>query len=177
MPLRRDPYQQLPEVGHQLRDFGGTVDSEVVCEAPRVSSRVPLEVSPAEELCTVRSRYNCSRHSRTSGGSPVRGCRATSRAGSSPVTSAAGRAGFPPWGQGGPHLLRQAAAAADAGVPQLGYEQLRAAYEEAAALLGHEPGALEHAVWRFRAGLGACWDSSRSGAARSPPGRRRPGVV
>ncbi|MFD9013555.1 hypothetical protein [Streptomyces sp. NPDC059552] len=47
--------------------------------------------------------------------------------------------------------------AADAGVPQLGYGQLRAAYEEAAALLGHEPGALEHAVWRAGAGLDAAW--------------------
>ncbi|MFJ7587808.1 hypothetical protein ACIQZO_10540 [Streptomyces sp. NPDC097617] len=41
-----------------------------------------------------------------------------------------------------------------AGVPDLGYEQLRTAYEEAAALLGHEPGGLEHAVWRFRSGFG-----------------------
>ncbi|MFD9262678.1 hypothetical protein [Streptomyces sp. NPDC059538] len=49
--------------------------------------------------------------------------------------------------------------AADAGVPQLGYGQLRAAYEEAAALLGHEPGALEHAVWRAGAGLDAAWAS------------------
>ncbi|WP_405532758.1 hypothetical protein OG592_35805 [Streptomyces avidinii] len=44
--------------------------------------------------------------------------------------------------------------AADAGVPNLGYGQLRAAYEEAAALLDHEPGALEHAVWRFRSAIG-----------------------
>ncbi|MEU1456837.1 hypothetical protein [Streptomyces avermitilis] len=40
--------------------------------------------------------------------------------------------------------------AADAGVSGLKYEQLRAAYEETAVLLGHEPGGLEHAVWRFR---------------------------
>ncbi|WP_329312388.1 hypothetical protein OG723_02410 [Streptomyces sp. NBC_01278] len=42
--------------------------------------------------------------------------------------------------------------AADAGVPGLGYEQLRAVYEEAAALLGHERGGLEHAVWRYVSG-------------------------
>ncbi|GHB53181.1 hypothetical protein GCM10010347_23970 [Streptomyces cirratus] len=42
--------------------------------------------------------------------------------------------------------------AADAGVRGLGYQQLQAVYEEAAALLGHEPGGLEHAVWRFKAG-------------------------
>ncbi|MER5227944.1 hypothetical protein [Streptomyces flaveus] len=40
--------------------------------------------------------------------------------------------------------------AADAGVSSLRYEQLRAAYEQTAALLGHEPGGLEHAVWRFK---------------------------
>ncbi|MET7854673.1 hypothetical protein ABZT48_42435 [Streptomyces avermitilis] len=40
--------------------------------------------------------------------------------------------------------------AADAGVSGLKYEQLRAVYEETAVLLGHEPGGLEHAVWRFR---------------------------
>ncbi|MFE9559316.1 hypothetical protein ACFYMW_39885 [Streptomyces sp. NPDC006692] len=45
--------------------------------------------------------------------------------------------------------------AADAGVPGLRYEQLRAVYEEAAALLGHEQGGLEHAVWRYHSG-GAC---------------------
>ncbi|WP_230211243.1 HhH-GDP family DNA glycosylase [Streptomyces kaniharaensis] len=40
--------------------------------------------------------------------------------------------------------------AADAGIPDLGYEQLRAVYESTAAVLGHEPGGLEHAVWRFK---------------------------
>lgn len=40
--------------------------------------------------------------------------------------------------------------AADAGVTGLRYTELRAAYEEAAAALGHEPGRLEHAVWRFK---------------------------
>jgi hypothetical protein len=40
--------------------------------------------------------------------------------------------------------------AADAGVMELRYNELRAAYEEAAAVLGHEPGGLEHAVWRFK---------------------------
>ncbi|MFD8382425.1 hypothetical protein ACFV2X_28600 [Streptomyces sp. NPDC059679] len=40
--------------------------------------------------------------------------------------------------------------AADAGVSGLGYEQLRAVYEKTAAILGHEPGGLEHAVWRFK---------------------------
>ncbi|WP_328923840.1 hypothetical protein OG429_03825 [Streptomyces sp. NBC_00190] len=40
--------------------------------------------------------------------------------------------------------------AADAGVPDLGYEQLRAVYESTAAVLGHEPGGLEHAIWRFK---------------------------
>lgn len=40
--------------------------------------------------------------------------------------------------------------AADAGVSGLKYEQLRAAYEQTAALLGQEPGGLEHAVWRFK---------------------------
>ncbi|MER7533832.1 hypothetical protein ABTX77_03460 [Streptomyces sp. NPDC097704] len=44
--------------------------------------------------------------------------------------------------------------AAAAGVAGLSYEELRAAYEEAAALLGHEPGGLEHAVWRFKAQAG-----------------------
>ncbi|MFF3014078.1 hypothetical protein [Streptomyces sp. NPDC057939] len=44
--------------------------------------------------------------------------------------------------------------AANAGVPGLPYEQLRAAYEEAAALLGHEPGGMEHAVWRFTSHAG-----------------------
>ncbi|MFD8134957.1 HhH-GDP family DNA glycosylase [Streptomyces mirabilis] len=42
--------------------------------------------------------------------------------------------------------------AADAGVPDLRYEQLRAVYEEAAAILGHDQGGLEHAVWRYRSG-------------------------
>lgn len=41
--------------------------------------------------------------------------------------------------------------AAGAGLTDLRYGPLRAAYEEAAALLGHAPGALEHAVWRFGA--------------------------
>jgi hypothetical protein len=40
--------------------------------------------------------------------------------------------------------------AVDAGVPDLPYDQLRAVYEEAAALLGHDKGGLEHAVWRHR---------------------------
>ncbi|GAA2512758.1 hypothetical protein GCM10010406_55820 [Streptomyces thermolineatus] len=40
--------------------------------------------------------------------------------------------------------------AADAGVPDLPYDQLRAAYEEAAALLGHDKGGLEHAIWRHK---------------------------
>ncbi|MGY5118332.1 hypothetical protein ACWC2H_21110 [Streptomyces sp. 900105755] len=40
--------------------------------------------------------------------------------------------------------------AVDADVTSLGYEELQAAYEETAAVLGHEPGALEHAVWRFK---------------------------
>ncbi|MFB7454851.1 hypothetical protein [Streptomyces sp. NPDC056194] len=40
--------------------------------------------------------------------------------------------------------------AADAGVPDLRYEQLRAVYEEAAVLLGHDKGALEHAIWRYK---------------------------
>ncbi|MFB6528786.1 hypothetical protein [Streptomyces sp. NPDC056399] len=42
--------------------------------------------------------------------------------------------------------------AADAGVPALPYEQLRTVYEEAAALLGHDRGGLEHAVWRYGSG-------------------------
>ncbi|MFD9339564.1 hypothetical protein ACFWBF_35065 [Streptomyces sp. NPDC060028] len=42
--------------------------------------------------------------------------------------------------------------AADAGVPVLPYEQLRAVYEEAAALLGHDRGGLEHAIWRSQSG-------------------------
>ncbi|MFF6888085.1 hypothetical protein ACFY9F_33425 [Streptomyces sp. NPDC012421] len=42
--------------------------------------------------------------------------------------------------------------AEDAGVPALPYEQLRAVYEEAAALLGHDRGGLEHAVWRSKPG-------------------------
>ncbi|MFF0562015.1 hypothetical protein [Streptomyces sp. NPDC004266] len=40
--------------------------------------------------------------------------------------------------------------AADAGVPDLPYEQLRVVYEEAAVFLGHDRGALEHAVWRYK---------------------------
>ncbi|WP_180289410.1 MULTISPECIES: hypothetical protein [Streptomyces] len=44
--------------------------------------------------------------------------------------------------------------AVDAGVAGLRYEELRAAYEEAAAVLGHEPGGLEHAVWRFKSQAG-----------------------
>jgi hypothetical protein len=40
--------------------------------------------------------------------------------------------------------------AADADVTGLQYEELRAVYEEAAAALGHEPGGMEHAVWRFK---------------------------
>ncbi|MGQ4727713.1 hypothetical protein ACUN3E_08625 [Streptomyces sp. Ju416(a)] len=42
--------------------------------------------------------------------------------------------------------------AADAGVPDLPYEQLRTVYEEAAALLGHDRGGLEHAIWRSKSG-------------------------
>ncbi|MFE5010628.1 hypothetical protein ACFRJ3_39490 [Streptomyces sp. NPDC056696] len=42
--------------------------------------------------------------------------------------------------------------AVDAGIPSLRYEQLRAVYEEAAVLLGHEQGGLEHAVWRYQPG-------------------------
>ncbi|MEU2837113.1 hypothetical protein ABZ776_08435 [Streptomyces sp. NPDC007076] len=42
--------------------------------------------------------------------------------------------------------------AADAGVPGLRYEQLRAVYEEAAVLLGHDHGGLEHAIWRYKSG-------------------------
>ncbi|MFE2292988.1 hypothetical protein [Streptomyces sp. NPDC059452] len=41
--------------------------------------------------------------------------------------------------------------AVEAGVPDLPYGQLRAVYEEAAALLGHDRGGLEHAVWRHGA--------------------------
>ncbi|MEU8795015.1 hypothetical protein [Streptomyces sp. NPDC048643] len=44
--------------------------------------------------------------------------------------------------------------AVDAGVGLLGYEELRTAYEEAAAALGCEPGGLEHAVWRFKSRAG-----------------------
>ncbi|MGW7287931.1 hypothetical protein ACWGH4_20860 [Streptomyces sp. NPDC054847] len=40
--------------------------------------------------------------------------------------------------------------AADASFPDLPYDQLRAVYEEAAALLGHDKGGLEHAVWRHK---------------------------
>lgn len=42
--------------------------------------------------------------------------------------------------------------AADAGVPDLRYEHLRAVYEEAATLLRHERSGLEHAVWRYKSG-------------------------
>ncbi|MGW7530094.1 hypothetical protein [Streptomyces sp. NPDC054783] len=42
--------------------------------------------------------------------------------------------------------------AADAGLPNLSYQELRCVYEETAHLLGHEPGALEHAVWGSKAG-------------------------
>ncbi|MER6803106.1 MULTISPECIES: hypothetical protein [Streptomyces] len=41
--------------------------------------------------------------------------------------------------------------AVEAGVPDLPYDQVRAVYEEGAVLLGHDKGALEHAVWRHRA--------------------------
>lgn len=44
--------------------------------------------------------------------------------------------------------------AADAGVSDLRYEQLRAVYESTATGLGHEPGGLEHAVWRFKSQAG-----------------------
>ncbi|MFJ8162163.1 hypothetical protein ACIRBY_14690 [Streptomyces sp. NPDC096136] len=44
--------------------------------------------------------------------------------------------------------------AADAGVPSLGYERLRTAYEEAATLLGHDKAGLEHAVWRYTRAAG-----------------------
>ncbi|WP_190040152.1 hypothetical protein [Streptomyces fructofermentans] len=40
--------------------------------------------------------------------------------------------------------------AVDAGVPNLPYDQLRAVYEEAAAILGHDKSGLEHTVWRYR---------------------------
>ncbi|MFJ7071233.1 hypothetical protein [Streptomyces sp. NPDC098781] len=40
--------------------------------------------------------------------------------------------------------------AAEAGASGLSYAQLKAAYEEAAVLLGHEPGGFEHAVWRHK---------------------------
>jgi hypothetical protein len=40
--------------------------------------------------------------------------------------------------------------AVDASIPSLRYEQLRAVYEGAAVLLGHEQGGLEHAVWRYQ---------------------------
>ncbi|MFD3872014.1 hypothetical protein [Streptomyces sp. NPDC058623] len=42
--------------------------------------------------------------------------------------------------------------AAHVGVPNLPYERLRTAYEEAAVLLGHEPAGMEHAVWRRMSG-------------------------
>ncbi len=40
--------------------------------------------------------------------------------------------------------------ATQAGLSDLRYEQLRAAYEEAATLLGHDQSGLEHAVWRHQ---------------------------
>ncbi|MGW3031217.1 hypothetical protein ACWDCB_08265 [Streptomyces sp. NPDC001178] len=40
--------------------------------------------------------------------------------------------------------------ATDAGISGLSYEQLRAVYEATATVLGHEPGGLEHAIWRFK---------------------------
>ncbi|MER6068309.1 hypothetical protein ABT187_05515 [Streptomyces sp. NPDC001817] len=40
--------------------------------------------------------------------------------------------------------------ATDAGISGLTFQQLQAVYEETAALLGHEPGGFEHAVWRFK---------------------------
>jgi hypothetical protein len=40
--------------------------------------------------------------------------------------------------------------AVDAGVSGLPYEQLRAVYEETAAVLGHERSGLEHAVWQYK---------------------------
>ncbi|MFF4442613.1 hypothetical protein [Streptomyces sp. NPDC001621] len=42
--------------------------------------------------------------------------------------------------------------AKNAEIPDLPYAQLRAVYEEAAALLGHDQGGLEHAVWRHQSG-------------------------
>ncbi|MEU9144009.1 hypothetical protein [Streptomyces sp. NPDC048349] len=45
------------------------------------------------------------------------------------------------------HLRRFAA---EAGISVLGYEQLRALYEEAAEHLGHDRAGLEHAVWRLK---------------------------
>ncbi|MCB5163794.1 hypothetical protein LG634_02910 [Streptomyces bambusae] len=42
--------------------------------------------------------------------------------------------------------------AAEAGIPDLPYAELRGVYEEAAVLLGHEPGGLDHAVWRYVSG-------------------------
>ncbi|MEU4256181.1 hypothetical protein AB0B42_01130 [Streptomyces fradiae] len=44
--------------------------------------------------------------------------------------------------------------AVDAGITDLRYEALRATYEETAAILGHEAGGLEHAVWRFKSQAG-----------------------
>ncbi|MEU1631111.1 hypothetical protein ABZ746_38910 [Streptomyces sp. NPDC020096] len=40
--------------------------------------------------------------------------------------------------------------AADAGISLPRYEQLQAVYEETATILRHEPGGLEHAVWRLK---------------------------
>ncbi|MET7843217.1 hypothetical protein ABZT45_32345 [Streptomyces sp. NPDC005356] len=40
--------------------------------------------------------------------------------------------------------------AAEAGLPGFSYAQLRALYEEAATVLGHDYAGLEHAVWRFK---------------------------
>ncbi|WP_201305808.1 hypothetical protein [Streptomyces sp. GF20] len=41
--------------------------------------------------------------------------------------------------------------AADAGLPTLNYQQLRAVYEAAAAPARTRPAGLEHAVWRIKA--------------------------
>lgn len=60
--------------------------------------------------------------------------------------------------------------AADAGVTGLQYEELRAVYEEAAAALGHEPGGMEHAVWRFKSRVPSD-PPPRPAAARRRPAR------
>ncbi|MEV6689078.1 hypothetical protein AB0N28_27670 [Streptomyces sp. NPDC051130] len=59
--------------------------------------------------------------------------------------------------------------AADAGLPRLGYRQLQAVYEEAAALLGHAPGGLEHAVWRFKARPAKKAAPAEGGAGQASP--------